>query len=113
MDHQTYRKITLDILSDTRLYRIMTGDPTNIFKSQLESILVRGLGKRLISENDCKFILPSNPQISTFYTLPNIHEGISPLKGRPVVSGVNYVTQKAGIHIDKVLRQFVLSLLLT
>lgn len=44
-----------------------------------------------------------NPQIPTFYALPKIHKGTKPLKGRPIVSGINSVTQNVGIYLDQVL----------
>lgn len=55
-------------------------------------------------------MLPNHPQVPTFYTLPKVHKGLRPLKGSPIVSVVGSVTQNAGIYIDKILRQFILSL---
>lgn len=51
-----------------------------------------------------------NPSISTFYGLPKVHKGITSLRGRLIVSGVGNLTQNAGIYIDKVLRDFFVSL---
>lgn len=110
LDHLKYKRMTLDILEDRDSYCILDRDPTEIFRLELENILIKALDDNLISENEFKFILPTTPQIPTFYTLPKIHKGLDPLKGRPIVSGINSITQNAGVYIDKVLRPFVLSL---
>lgn len=48
--------------------------------------------------------------MATFYSLPKVHKGYSPLKGRPIVSGVNNLTQNCGTYIDTILRPFVQAL---
>lgn len=53
---------------------------------------------------------PRATRIATFYSLPKVHKGIEPLKGRPIVSGVESLSQNCGIFIDKILSPFVQSL---
>lgn len=45
--------------------------------------------------------------MATFYGLPKVHKGYTPLKGRHIVSGINNLTQNAGTYVDKVLSTFV------
>ncbi|XP_056380387.1 uncharacterized protein LOC130275860 [Hyla sarda] len=110
MDTCGYKEMTLTLLQDRESYRIIGRDPTNSFKEELEKLLIRGLDDHLISDQECKYMCPVDPQIPTFYALPKIHKGVMPLKGRPIVSGVNSITQKLGIYLDQILREFVSSL---
>lgn len=84
--------------------------PTNAFASDLEPILITALDQRIISKKKCEFMMLKDPKIATFYALSKIHKRWNPLKGRPIVSGIKTVTQNIGIYLDKVLRDFVLTL---
>lgn len=66
--------------------------------------------KKLIDENEYKFLAIKTPQIPTFYALPKVHKGVNPLKGCPIVAGIGGLTQNVGIYIDKILRHFVIAL---
>lgn len=65
---------------------------------------------KIISKQEYELKLPFFPILSTFYALPKIHKGVTQLRGRPIVSGVNNLTQNASVYIDKILRGFVTSL---
>lgn len=62
---------------------------------------------KLIDDTELEFLLPTFPHFSTFYVLPKIHKGFHPLKGRPIVSGVDNLCQNNGIYIDTILKPFV------
>lgn len=68
------------------------------------------IDKRLIDKNEHKFLLPNHHVVATFYCLPKIHKGLVPLKGRLIVWGMGSLTQNAGIYLDKILRDYVVSL---
>lgn len=110
MNHSIYKAIIRDLLSIEGTYRILDGDPSETFLSQLETLLVEALDEKIISKNECNFMLSKHPQLATFYALPKVHKGLDPLRGRPIVSGVSSITQNVGIYLDRVLRNFVLSL---
>lgn len=78
--------------------------------SELKGILDAAVGNSIISKQEFDYLLPTNPVMSTFYGLPKVHKGTNSLKGRRIVSGVDNLTQKAGIYIDKVLRSFATTL---
>lgn len=42
-----------------------------------------------------------------FYALPKVHKGVTSLKGRPIVLGIDGLMQNMGIYIDKILQTFV------
>lgn len=50
---------------------------------------------------------PIHPKVSTFYSLPKLHNGTTPIKGRPIVSRIDNLTQNSGQYIDQILRPFV------
>lgn len=85
----------------------MDRDPTDTFMAELEELLITAVDQRLISKEECQFMMPKDPQIPTFYALLKIHKGLNPLKDHPIVSGINSVTQNVGIYLDRVLRNFV------
>ncbi|CAJ0915644.1 unnamed protein product [Ranitomeya imitator] len=110
LDHQKYVGMCKLILNDRETYGILENDPTERFTGSLRMILDAGLDEKLISYNEYRFLTPRTPMIPTFYALPNVHKGLSPLKGRPIVSGVGSLSQNVGIYIDNILRPFVTSL---
>ncbi|CAJ0929381.1 unnamed protein product, partial [Ranitomeya imitator] len=110
LDHQRYVGMCRSILDDRETYGVLENDPTDRFIGSLMTILDIGLRDKLISYNEYKFLVPRTPTIPTFYALPKVHKGLSPLKGRPIVSGVGSLSQNVGIYIDNILRLFVTSL---
>lgn len=77
LDHVSYKRMVLDILVDARYYDRLPNDPTD----HTESLLMKALDERLISKNECSFMVPRNPQVTSFYKLPKVHKGLSPNKG--------------------------------
>ncbi|KAM4038417.1 uncharacterized protein ACNLHF_016739 [Anomaloglossus baeobatrachus] len=110
MNHEMYQKMCYSILRDRDGYATLERDPTAEFSKTLIDILSDGLGDRLISQNELEFMHERFPVTPTFYTLPKVHKGISPLKGRPIVAGINSLTQNVGVYLDSILRPFVVSL---
>lgn len=78
------------------------------FLKELENIVDWGLGNGLINIREHEYLSQKYP--ATFYGLPKVHKGVMPLKGRPVVSGIGSLTQNAGIYLDRVVREFLISL---
>ncbi|CAJ0961582.1 unnamed protein product [Ranitomeya imitator] len=110
MDHENYTKMCMSILSDVSSYEILKGDPTADYTAELSRMLTRAFESKLISKSEFGFLLPRFPMVSTFYALPKIHKGYSPLKGRPIVSGVDALSQNSSIYLDRLLRPFVTAL---
>ncbi|CAJ0945100.1 unnamed protein product [Ranitomeya imitator] len=110
MDHPEYRTMCTTILQDRTTYEVLEGNPLEDFKSELRLILEEAISHKLISPSEFDFMLPKCPLVATFYTLPKVHKGCHPLKGRPIVSGVDSLTQNCGIYVDQILRPFVTSI---
>lgn len=51
MNHCTYKEMSQDILDAEGSFRILEIDPTEVFKSQLETILIKALDDRISSRN--------------------------------------------------------------
>lgn len=73
--------MTVDLLGDRDTYRLLTSNPIEVFRQQLESLLIKALDLKIISKNECEFMLPKHPQTATFFTLPKVHKGLNPLRG--------------------------------
>lgn len=110
LNSSVYREMCLAILRDTNCYEILPESATRQYRNKLKSILDEALQNRVISIQEHGFLLPENPVVATFYGLHKIHKGLCPLNGWPIVSGVNNLTQNAGLYINKVLRDFVTAL---
>ncbi|CAJ0936833.1 unnamed protein product [Ranitomeya imitator] len=110
MDYENYTKMCMSILSDVSSYEILKGNPTADYTAELSRLLTRAFESKLISKSEFSFLLPKFPMVSTFYALPKIHKGYNPLKGRPIVSGVDALSQNSSIYLDRLLRPFVTAL---
>ncbi|CAJ0967227.1 unnamed protein product [Ranitomeya imitator] len=110
MDYEKYTEMCMSILSDVSSYEILKGDPTADYTAELSRLLTRAFESKLVSKNEFSFLLPKFPMVSTFYALPKIHKGYNPLKGRPIVSGVDSLSQNSSIYLDRLLRPFVTAL---
>ncbi|CAJ0947719.1 unnamed protein product [Ranitomeya imitator] len=110
MNRVEYVKMCMDILADETTYEVIRRDPSPEYKKSLNDILNRALEAHLISKNELNFLLPKSLVITTFYAIPKIHKGYPPLKGRPIVSGIDALGQNSSIYLDQVLRPFVVAL---
>lgn len=110
MDHKKYTTMCYQLLRDKETYTILGKDPTDDFLEELRGIVVKALDDGVITCEESKFILIEHPRVATFYTLPKIHKGLMPLRGRPIVSGVDCLSQNASIYVDHILQSFVKAL---
>lgn len=75
-------------------------------QNTLVEILSQAKTDNLIRSEELDFLVPRSPRIATFYSLPNVHKGTQPVKGRPIVSGIQSLTQNLGICVDEILSPF-------
>lgn len=83
--HKKYTDICHQLLNDRKCYAIPEKDPTEAFLNDLQQIVVTTLDGGLISRDESQLVLVEHPRIATFYTLPKIQKGLTPLRGRPIV----------------------------
>ncbi|CAJ0968887.1 unnamed protein product [Ranitomeya imitator] len=110
MNHEDYVNMCKRILDDPANYERISSNPTSLYRKQLKLILDGGLSNGLIDKNEYEYLLPQYPVVATFYCLPKVHKGLVPLRGRPIVSGINSLCHHVGIYLDEILKTHVTSL---
>ncbi|CAJ0932522.1 unnamed protein product [Ranitomeya imitator] len=110
MNSIDYRLLCLTLLERRDEYQPLRTNPLTKFSNELKGIIEQGFADGILGREERDFLLPKYPVLPTFYCLPKIHKGTNPLKGRPIVSGNNSLTEKLGTYIDKVLKPFLSSL---
>ncbi|XP_075180996.1 uncharacterized protein LOC142251834 [Anomaloglossus baeobatrachus] len=110
MDTAWYVDLCLALLGDRDGYEVLPRNPTKMYFEELKVIIDEGLTLGVIDKSEYDFQYQKNPVMATFYCLPKVHKGLHPLKGRPIVSGINSLTQNCRIYLDQILRPFVMAL---
>lgn len=77
--------------------------------SEFYGLVDEAFYNNIIPKSVWEFIRINNPTIPTFYALPKIHKE-GPLRGRPIISGNNSLTESASRLVDRILKPFVESL---
>ncbi|CAJ0944101.1 unnamed protein product [Ranitomeya imitator] len=110
LDVIQYKQMCYSLLNMDTGYEKLGSNPTTLYHRELKDLVMGAFEKKVIDINERDYLIPSHPVVATFYCLPKVHKGINPLKGRPIVSGIDSLTQKLGLYIDRILRPFVISL---
>lgn len=66
--------------------------------------------KKLITEDEYKFLKNDNPVIPSIYLIPKIHKNCKNPPGRPIIAAIKSLTENISIYIDYFLQDFVKSL---
>uniref|UniRef100_A0A8C5PPV1 Reverse transcriptase domain-containing protein n=1 Tax=Leptobrachium leishanense TaxID=445787 RepID=A0A8C5PPV1_9ANUR len=107
MSRQFYLKEADRLLGDINTYKLLDKDPTPEFLIELEGLLLKGKEKGIISETEFKYLLNKQSQIALFYFLPKIHKDIDNPPGRPIISGIDSLTNNLSRYIDIFLQPIV------
>lgn len=99
MDRIQYQKMVLALLNDTATYKILDSNPTQKFLDELKSVLNEAKDASLITQEEFKYMFNPNPTIATLYVLPKIHKAVTPIPGRPNVSGCDNLTQGISVYM--------------
>ncbi|XP_077134800.1 uncharacterized protein LOC143788791 [Ranitomeya variabilis] len=97
-------------LDNPKYYHKLPSDPTGVYSVKLRSLLDRALDLGIINKGERDFIWVKHPTTSTFYMLPKLHKNISVPPGRPIVSSIGSLCEKACTYIDFFLQPLVLEL---
>ncbi|XP_069609367.1 uncharacterized protein [Ranitomeya imitator] len=108
--HSLYLEEASRQLCNQHFYRRLPSNPTGVFSTKLRALLDRSFELGVISVQERDFIWVEEPTTSTFYMLPKVHKDLNKPPGRPIVSSIGSLCEKACIYIDFFLQPFVLKL---
>ncbi|CAJ0939422.1 unnamed protein product [Ranitomeya imitator] len=109
MDTAQYLDEIRSQLSDTEVYERLQVNPTQRFKSELDTIIEEALNSGLIDAKLAKYLTVEHPVVPVQYTLPKIHKDLQRPPGRPIVSGRGSLCNKVAIFLDHLLRKFAVT----
>ena len=81
-------------LSDTNFYRELENDPTEDYRREIQHVIKYMYQSGELDESVKKYLTDKSCKASRFYPLPNIHKGILPPPGRPVVASNGSLIEK-------------------
>ncbi|CAJ0929934.1 unnamed protein product [Ranitomeya imitator] len=108
--HDMYLEEAHRQLDNNRFYRRLPSDPTGVYATKLRTLIDRAFELGIINKGERDFIWVKHPVISTFYMLPKIHKDIHRPPGRPIVSSIGRLCEKACTYIDFFLQPLMLEL---
>ncbi|CAJ0937732.1 unnamed protein product [Ranitomeya imitator] len=108
--HDLYTKEAYRQLENPRFYRKLPSDPTGIYSTKLRTLIDRALELGIINIGERDFIWVKHPTTSTFYMLPKVHKDVHRPPGRPIVSSIGSLCEKACTYVDFFLQPLVLNL---
>ena len=105
-DTDGYLKAGLKHLEDTSIYTELTCDPTEQLSDDIQSFLDNLYNKNFIDEHTYHYLSPHKPtKTQQIYFLKKLHK--NPIGIRPIVSGVNGITEKISSYLDHYLQPVV------
>ncbi|XP_053575241.1 LOW QUALITY PROTEIN: histone-lysine N-methyltransferase, H3 lysine-36 specific [Bombina bombina] len=102
-----YLKEAAKQLKDKSCYTKLLFNPMDGYMKIYTNLINRAHNEGIITIKEKKFLTVTNPKIATFYMLPKIHKNAEIPPGRPIVSGIGCLTEKASEYIDHRLRHYV------
>ncbi|XP_073516867.1 uncharacterized protein [Phyllobates terribilis] len=97
-------------LNNSRFYLRLPSDPTQIFSAKFERLILKAFSMGIINKQEKDFMMVRKPTIPTFYILPKVHKDLVCPPGRPIVSGIGSICEKACIYVDFFLQPLATSL---
>ncbi|XP_073441850.1 uncharacterized protein [Dendrobates tinctorius] len=91
-------------------YQVLPSDPTTVFKTKLDRLLMSAKQNNILSKKEHAFLTTQHPVVPTLYLLPKVHKSISELPGRPIVASIGSLFERPCIYLDHFLQPFVISL---
>jgi len=105
LNRSTYKEKCDQLLKDTKTYKKLKRDPTQIYKKQLIEVLHDLQKKGKVDKPTYHKIYPTTETPPKFYGLPKIHKKDNPL--RPIVSSVDSITYTCARFVADILSPLV------
>lgn len=99
-DTSTYIQKIKDMLSDATCYKKLPLNPVQSYKDALNRKIHQGQDMKHLNEREAKFLANEHPVTPVLYALPKIHKSETDPPYRPIVSGINSLTEKVSEFVD-------------
>ena len=88
-------------MSDTKFYKKLDHNPTNIYKEEINQFLSKMHDKGEISTDVFNYLFNKECRTSILYYLPKLHKRVgNHIPGRPIVSAIQSATEKISQLLD-------------
>lgn len=107
MNTNDYKSKALNLLGDTNVYSEIDGtvDPMKRLRNKLNTKLSNLRKQKRLSDEDYKFLTPTEGPVPRFYGLPKVHKEGVPL--RPIVSNCNAPSRPVAKYLARLLQPVV------
>lgn len=109
-DREIYLVEALRLLGDNATYEKLPGDPLPGYITSLKQLLDGAREQGVITKNEYLFLNKEHPLTPHFYHIPKIHTDQTNPPGRPIIAGIDSLTNNLGCYIDHFLQEIVLQL---
>ena len=96
-----YQEKCEKLLNDVKTYKMLKGDPTRKYKTELGNVLRDLKERKIITPELHRKLYPTVDQPPRFYGIPKIHKNNAPL--HPIVSSIGMITYECAKYLADVL----------
>lgn len=107
MNYEDYVSESTRILNDVEYYERISYDPFKEIEIKSNELLNEAREKKVIGQEELKFIKIHNHTQPHFYHFPKIYKSIKNPPGRPIISGINSITCNMSHYLDLYLQEYV------
>ncbi|OCT57398.1 hypothetical protein XELAEV_18003598mg [Xenopus laevis] len=93
LDREYYEQDILEQLQDQDNYKLLVGDPTESFKSNLKGILHYCKKMNILNPYEIEYIWNEYLKVPIIHTIPKVHKDPVCPKGRPIVAGIGSLNE--------------------
>lgn len=108
MDSEAYLQEMVRLLSDSDTYTPLAMDPTLTLKKELKKLVEKGFHMGILNKKENKHLVPLASRLPTMFSLPKIHNNMVNPAGRPIISGIDYITSRVSNYVDYYLQSLVM-----
>ncbi|XP_069499204.1 uncharacterized protein [Ambystoma mexicanum] len=111
MDREDYLEMASRHLNTPGCYELRTDDFRKSALEQVEAHILNWHRKGLITDDERTYLWIKEPVTPTMYFLPKIHKPYERIpEGRPIMSGIGWVTENISEYLDLLLKPRAMSL---
>lgn len=96
--------------STTTFYTPLNSNPATQIQQDLKTTLDTAIQQNWITSKEYDFLFPKNPKVASFYLLPKVHKDLLNPPGRPIINGIDTITEPSSKYIDYFIKPLTCSL---